>query len=158
MSLKEWPISEVCMQNDHPTLLRDEAELKGALPMLKVKKALLYLAPLVVLSLLPVVMSAQDNMSNMSNGKAPMSVTGCLKQGSDAHGFYMMGQDGKMYELMGPGLAAHVNHTVTVMGQQVTLSHAQEEKKEATEKAEAGSMSYVDMKVSSVKMVSNSCQ
>ena len=125
--------------------------------MSKVKKALLCLAPLVVLTLLTVLLSAQDNMS-MSGGKPAMSVTGCLKQGSDTDGFYMMGQDGKMYELMGSGLAAHVNHTVTVTGQQVTLSHAQEEKKEATEKAEAGSMSYVDMKVSSVKMVSESCR
>ena len=123
--------------------------------MSKLKRVFLCLAPLVLLSLLPVLMSAQDNMGG---GKEAMSVTGCLKQGSDTGGYYMMGQDGKMYELMGAGLAAHVNHTVTVTGKQVTLSHAQEEKKEASEKAEAGSSSYVDMKVSSVKMVSETCQ
>ncbi len=124
--------------------------------MSKLKKALLCLAPLVFLSLLPTLLSAQDNMS--MGGKQSMSATGCLKQGSHPDGFYLMGQDGKMYELMGSGLAAHVNHTVTVTGHEVKLSHAQEEKKEATEKAEAGDKPYVDMKVSSVKMVSESCQ
>jgi hypothetical protein len=125
--------------------------------MSQVKKVSLFLAPLVFLSLFPILLNAQDNMG-MGGGKQAMSVTGCLKQGSDAGGYYLMAQDGKMYELMGPGLAAHVNHTVTVTGQQVTLSHAQEQKKEASEKAEAGGSTYVDMKVSSVKMVSESCQ
>jgi hypothetical protein len=125
--------------------------------MSQVKKVSLFLAPLVFLSLFPILLNAQDNMG-MGGGKQAMSVTGCLKQGSDAGGYYLMAQDGKMYELMGPGLAAHVNHTVTVTGQRVTLSHAQERKKEASEKAEAGGSTYVDMKVSSVKMVSESCQ
>ena len=125
--------------------------------MSRMKKAFLRLAPLVVLTLLTVLSSAQDNMG-MSGGKPAMSVTGCLKQGSDAGGYYIMGQDGKMYEVMGSGLAAHVNHTITVTGHQVTLSHAEEAKKEASEKTEAGSGSYVDMKVSSVKMVSESCK
>ena len=91
--------------------------------MSKLKKAFLRLAPLVVLTLLPVLLSAQDNMG-MSGGKPAMSVTGCLKQGSDTGGYYLMSQDGKMYELMGSGLAAHVGHTITVTGHQVMLSHA----------------------------------
>ncbi len=123
--------------------------------MSKLKKAFLCLASLVLVSLFPMLLSAQNSMGG---GKQEMSVTGCLKQGSDAHGYYMMGQDGKMYELMGPGLAAHVNHKVEVTGHEITLSQAQEEKKEASEKAEAGSSSYVDMKVGSVKMVSESCE
>ena len=94
----------------------------------------------------------------MGGGKQAMSVTGCLKQGTDTGGYYIMGQDGKMYELMGKGLGAHVGHTVTVTGMQVTLPPAQEEKKEASEKKEAGASSVVDMKVSNVKMVSESCQ
>jgi hypothetical protein len=124
--------------------------------MSKLKKAFFCLAPLLLFSLLPALLSAQDNMS--MGGKQSMSVTGCLKQGSDTGGYYIMGQDGKMYELMGSGLAAHVNHTVTVTGHEVKLSHAQEEKKEASEKTEAGASSYVDMKVSNLKMVSESCQ
>ena len=121
------------------------------------KKMSLCLASLLFLVVFPALLSAQDSMG-MGGAKQAMSVTGCLKQGSDANGFYIMGQDGKMYELMGKGLSAHLNHTVTVTGTQVTLTHAQEEKKEASEKTEAGTSSYVDMKVSDVKMVSTSCQ
>lgn len=123
--------------------------------MLQLKKLSLYLVPLVFFSLFPILLSAQDNMGG---GKKAMSVTGCLKQGSEVGGYYLMGEDGKMYELTGSGLAAHVHHTITVTGHQVTLSPAQEEKKAASEKAEAGSSTYVDMKVTSVKMVSESCQ
>jgi hypothetical protein len=125
--------------------------------MSPLKRLFLFLAPLVLFSLIPALLSAQDNMSNMGS-KQSMSVTGCLKQGSDAGGYYLMGQDGKMYELMGKGLAGHVGHTITVTGTQADLPHAQEQKKEAMEKSEAGSASYVDMKVSSMKMVSSSCQ
>jgi hypothetical protein len=45
-----------------------------------------------------------------------------------------------------------------VTGMQVTLPPAQEEKKEAAEKTEAGASTVVDMKVSNLKMVSESCQ
>src|ERR1035437_5235829 len=102
--------------------------------MSQVKKVSLFLAPLVFLSLFPILLNAQDNMG-MGGGKQAMSVTGCLKQGTDAGGYYLMAQDGKMYELMAPGLAAHVNHTVSVTGQQVTLSHALEQKKEESEQS-----------------------
>src|ERR1035437_2540875 len=123
--------------------------------MLQLNKLSLYLVPLVIFSLFPVLLSAQDNMGG---GKPAMSVTGCLKQGSTASGLHLMRQDCTMYEHMGPGWATHVNPAVTVIGHQVTLSATQEEKKEASEKAEAGGKPYVDMKVSSVKMVSESCQ
>jgi len=96
----------------------------------------------------PMLLSAQDQTS----------VTGCLKQGTDAHGYYVMGQDGKMYELWGKNLGEHVNHTVTVTGTAAKMSHSMEEKKESAEKAEAGSASVTDLKVSSLKMVSETCQ
>lgn len=124
--------------------------------MSRLKKLSLYLAPVVLFGLFPILAAAQDNMG-MSN-KQTMSVTGCLKQGSDTGGYYIMGDDGKMYELMGKGLSAHVNHKVTVMGMAATMSQAQEDKKMATEKSEASGATVVDMKVSSVKMVSESCQ
>ena len=116
--------------------------------MSKLKKVSLCLVPLVFLMVFPMLLSAQDQTS----------VTGCLKQGSDAHGYYIMGQDGKMYELWGKNLGEHVNHTVTVMGTPAKMSHSMEEKKEATEKAEAGSATVTDLKVSSLKMVSETCQ
>ena len=116
--------------------------------MSKAKKVCLGLLPLLFLMVFPMLLSAQDQTS----------VTGCLKQGTDAHGYYIMGQDGKMYELIGKNLGEHVNHTVTVTGTPTKMSHAMEEKKEASEKAEAGSANVTDLKVSNLKMVSESCQ
>ena len=112
------------------------------------KKLSLCLAPLVFLMVFPMLMRAQDQTS----------VTGCLKQGTDANGYYIMGQDGKMYELMGKNLGEHVNHTVTVTGTPAKMSPAMEEKKETAEKTEAGSATVTDLKVSNVKMVSDTCQ
>src|SRR5215471_12477193 len=120
-----------------------------------VKKSALCFALLMLFGLLPALLSAQDNMSNPAQS---MSVTGCLKQGTDAHGFYMMGEDGKMYELWGKGLSAHVGHKITVTGSQATMPEGMEKKKEASEKQESGGATVVDMKVSDVKMVSESCQ
>ena len=111
------------------------------------------LALLVVFTISPALLSAQDN----SGGKQ-ITVTGCIKSGQGGEGHYMIGQDGNMYELWGKGIAAHVGHTVTVTGTQTKLSPAQEQKKEASEKAEAGSASYMDLKVANLKMVSESCQ
>jgi len=123
--------------------------------MLLLKKSSLWLVPLMFFVLFPILLSAQDNMGM---GKQGMSVTGCLKQGTDKGGYYIMA-DGKMYEVMGHGvnLAEHVGHTVTVTGHTVKLSEAQEAKKEASEKAEAGSSPYEDFQVTSLKMVSSSC-
>jgi hypothetical protein len=116
------------------------------------KKLVLFLAPLAIFAMLPGLLSAQDD----SGGK--MSVTGCVKQGTDANGYYLMSSDGKMYELWGKNLGAHLGHTVTVTGTQAQLTPAQEQKKEASEKSEAGTASYVDLKVTSLKMVSDSCK
>jgi len=124
--------------------------------MSRLKNLSLLLAPVVLFGLFPVLASAQDNMG-MSN-KQMMSVTGCLKQGTDTGGYYIMGDDGKMYELMGKGLSAHVNHKITVTGMPETMSQSQEQKKMSAEKSEAGKATVVDMKVNSVKMVSESCQ
>jgi hypothetical protein len=116
--------------------------------MSKWKTAFLCLAPLAIAMVFPMFLSAQDQTS----------VTGCLKQGTDKGGYYIMSNDGKMYELWGKNLGEHVNHTVTVTGMQAKLSPAMEQKKEASEKSEAGSANVMDLKVSSLKMVSETCQ
>ena len=69
-------------------------------------------------------MTAQDSGQEMT-------ATGCIKQGTDSHGYYLMAQDGKMYELWGKNLGEHLNHTVTVTGTEAKLSPAMEQKKEA---------------------------
>lgn len=117
------------------------------------RKIAAFVIPLLFFMVLPLLVSAQDD-----SGSKQMTATGCIKQGSDAKGYYLMGQDGKMYELWGKNLGEHLNHTVTVTGTEAKMSHAMEAKKEATEKSEAGSAQVVDMKVSSLKMVSESCK
>lgn len=121
--------------------------------MSSLRRLSLWLVPLFFLGLFPVLLSAQDNMAQA------MSVTGCLKQGTDAGGYYIVA-DGKMYEVMaghGVSLAEHVGHTVTLAGHTVKLSAAEEAKKEAGEKTEAGSSPYMDFRVTSLKMVSTTC-
>ncbi len=117
--------------------------------MSNLKKLVLFLAPLVVLAVFSSVAMAQDGQ---------ITATGCVKAGAGGEGYYLMGQDGKMYELWGKGVGEHLNHTVMVTGTQAKLSHAQEEKKEVSEKKEAGNATYIDLKVSDLKMVSESCQ
>ena len=59
---------------------------------------------------------------------------------------------------MGSGLASHVGHKITVSGTQMRGSKSHETKVESAEKAEAGSNPSADLKVTNVKMVSESCQ
>jgi len=121
---------------------------------MSLRKLSLWLVPLVFLSLLPVLLNAQDSM-----GKQATSITGCLKQGTDTGGYYIIA-GGKMYEVMagkGVSFAEHVGHTVTLAGHTVKLSEAQEAKKEASEKAEAGTSPYADFQVTSLKHVSPTC-
>ncbi len=124
------------------------------------KKLALCLAPGVLFSLCPMLLSAQASSGEMGEAKhEKMSVTGCLQQGSDTGGYYIKGEDGKVYELSGKGLGEHVGHTVTVTGKQVKESKAKEKKMEKAEKEEGGGVeSGGDLKVSSVKMVSTSCK
>ncbi len=131
------------------------------------KKLASCLAPIVFFSLFPVLLSGQaagGGQMSASGGKSESahektSVTGCLQQGSDTGGYYIKGEDGKVYELSGKGLGEHVGHTVTVTGRQVKMSKATEEKMEKAEKEEGGgTQSGGDLKVSSVKMVSTSCK
>jgi hypothetical protein len=120
--------------------------------MTRFLKIALRLLPAALLLLFALQLCAQDSGSQVN-------VTGCLKQGGEKGGYYVIAQDGKMYELMGKSgdLAKHVNHTVTVTGQQVKLSEEHESKIEATEKTEAGTASYTDVKVANLKMVSDNC-
>jgi len=124
----------------------------GKHPMSRFFRITLQLVPLALLVLFSLQLCAQDTGGQVN-------VTGCLKQGGEKGGYYVMSQDGKMYELMGKTgeLAKHVNHTVSVTGQQVKLSQAQEEKLEPSEKVEASGSSYVDVRVGDVKMVSANC-
>jgi hypothetical protein len=126
--------------------------------MSNLKKLALCVAPAILMTWFAVALSAQDNMAKQDNMGKNMSVTGCLKQGSDTGGYYLVGEDGKMYELWGKGLSAHVNHKVTVTGMEEKVPESQEKKREMAEKQEAGTGTAMDMRVSHVKMVSENCQ
>lgn len=124
-------------------------------------------AVFVALMLSCALVSAQDNMGKqdtMGNGQGGMgqgrmmSVTGCLRQGTDTGGYYLKADNGKMYELMGKDLGEHIGHEVTVSGHEWKMSNTQEEKRMADEKSEAGDEPHVDMRVTHLKMVSTTCK
>jgi len=117
----------------------------------------LCLAPLLFLSLCPVVLQAQEHMGKESMSKTH-SVTGCLQKGTEPGGFFVVGEDGKMWELSGKVDATHVGHKVTVEGHVQHRSKAEEDKVADAEKQEAGGKSFGDFHVTSLKMVSDSCQ
>jgi hypothetical protein len=101
--------------------------------------------------LCPLGSQAQDNM-----GKTH-SVTGCLHKGVEEGGFFIVGEKA-MWELSGKIDAKHVGHKVTVTGHVEHKAKLKEAKLEDSEKQEAGGKPYSDFKVTSLKMVSDSCQ
>jgi len=122
----------------------------------------LWLVPLVLFSLSPLLFAQSDAMKSDQNtmgaSHPAVTVTGCLKQGKESSGYYLTAKDGKVYELSGKAdFAKHVGHTVTVMGHAVPMSKADESKMEMSEKAEAGSMPYTDLHVMNLKHVSETC-
>jgi hypothetical protein len=112
----------------------------------------LWLISLLFLSLCPVTVQAQQNMSKTH------SVTGCLQKGIEPGGFFILGEGGTMWELSGEVDVAHVGHKVTVNGHVLHRSAAEEAKFADYEKQEAKGKPYADFQVASLKMVSESCQ
>jgi hypothetical protein len=94
---------------------------------------------------------AQDDMSKTH------SVTGCLEKGVEGGGFYIA-SEGMMWELSGKVDAKHVGHKVTVDGHVLHKAKVKEAKMDDSEKKEAGDKKYADFQVTSLKMVSDSCQ
>ena len=117
----------------------------------------LWLTPLLFLSLCAVLVQAQESMSKEKTSK-PHSVTGCLQKGVESGGFFIVGEDGKMWELSGKVDATHVGHKVTVEGHVEHRSKAAEAKVADSEKQEAAGKPYADFEVTSLKMISDSCQ
>lgn len=86
------------------------------------------------------------------------SVTGCLQKGIEPGGFFIVGEDGTMWELAGKVDAAHVGHKVTVKGQVLHRSAVEEAKFADYEKQEAKGKPYADFQVASLKMAGDSCK
>jgi hypothetical protein len=82
------------------------------------------------------------------------TVTGCLTQGDEPNEYAVKADDGKTYGLKSSkvNLAQHLNHKVTVTG-------AVSNEKEKTKVSKSGKVEEdAHMKVTDLKMVSNSCQ
>ena len=107
------------------------------------------------------VVYAQDNSAqganNNSNGE--QTVTGCLQKGQESKGYFLTSSEGKVWELTGNSLnfGEHVGHTVAVTGSEGRQPEAQEKKISGHENKEASGKEHGDIQVSSLKMVSDSC-
>lgn len=134
--------------------------------MHKIARLSLWLVPILFAGLLPLSLRAQYGDTQASPAKpahkisSAQSATGCLQKGDEAGGFSLTGDDGKVWELSSTSVALsdHVGHTVTVTGSVTHKTKTQEVKMEAHEKKEAGDKEYGDLKVASLKMVSDSCK
>lgn len=86
-----------------------------------------------------------------------LTVTGCLQKGDEADKFSLTGDEGEPYDPKSSSvkLAEHVGHKVTVSGKFKAEAYEKGQEKEAKE---GGMKEAGDITVSSLKMVSSSCQ
>jgi hypothetical protein len=93
--------------------------------------------------------------------KGTKTVTGCLQKGDEAGEFSIEGEDGKLWGLRSSTikLEGHVGHKVTVAGTASRESKAEEkkEKKEGEVENAAQKEEYRDLRVTSLKMISDTC-
>jgi hypothetical protein len=99
---------------------------------------------------------AQEKMQKSAN--PVKSVTGCLQKGDEPGEFAIKGEDGKVWGLRSSAvkLEDHVGHKVTITGSASAESKAEEKKEGEVEKA-SNKEEYGDIRVASLKMVSDSC-
>jgi hypothetical protein len=119
------------------------------------------------ISLSAIVVRAQETAAPATPAAKPMhakvTVTGCLRKGDSADEFAIAGEDGMTWELRSKTvkLDEHVGHTVTITGvrhQETKAEEAKEEKTEAKESKEAEAKEAGDLRVTNLKMVSDSCK
>lgn len=86
------------------------------------------------------------------------TVTGCLQKSGQPDQFSIIGEDAKSWDLRSSTvkLADHVGHQVTVTGSPTREAKAEEKKEGQVEKA-AGKEELGELRVTSLKMVSQSC-
>jgi hypothetical protein len=90
------------------------------------------------------------------------TVTGCLQKGHEPGELSITGEDGKTWDVTSKSikLDEHVGHQVTLTGSAHSESKAQEkaeQKKEGHVEKAAGKEEYGDLRVTDLKMVSESC-
>ena len=104
--------------------------------------------------------NAQDKQAEKP-AKGTMTVTGCLQKGDEAGEFSIAGEDGKLWGLRSSKvkLEDHVGHKVTVAGtaSRESKAEAKKEKKEGEVENAAQKEEYRDLRVTSLKMISDTC-
>jgi hypothetical protein len=127
-----------------------------------VNKIAMWIVTLVVFSSTAGTVRAQEN-KKPTHQKA-RTLTGCLEKGDDANEFTFTARDGGKWDLKSDSvkLAPHVGHTVTITGVVTNAgAHGAKEdvKQEAKEHGIAkNSTETGDLTVTTLKMVSDSCQ
>ena len=123
------------------------------------------LTTLVCLSQEPAKPDSTKEATAQGSQKTPTAsktVTGCLQKGREPGELSITGEDGKTWDLSSKTvkLDEHVGHQVTVTGSAHHESKAQEkaeEKKEGQVEKAAGREEYGDLRVTDLKMVSETC-
>ena len=132
-----------------------------------IAKVSFWLVAALFISLCPFALQAQETAAPATPAAKPMhskvTVTGCLQKGDSADEFAITGENGKAWELRSKTvkLDEHVGHTVTVTGvrhHETKAEEAKEEKMEGKESKEAEAKEAGDLRVTSLKMVSDSCK
>jgi hypothetical protein len=120
---------------------------------MKTRWASYILALVLALSFGSLTAAAQEKATR---GKA-VTVTGCLQKGDETGEHSITTEDGKRYGLRSKivGLAEHVGHKVSVTGTQMREENEAKEEKEAKKSGEG---EYADLRVTNLKMVSDSCK
>jgi len=128
---------------------------------MKLKLAMAFLT-LLLLAVTPGRAAAQDTPSATHN--KTRTLTGCLRKGDDADEYKLTTAKGSTWELKSNGhkLSPHVGHTVTITGVVANPEmHGAKEDAKAEAKEhdmDKDSTEHGHMKVTGVKMVSDSCR
>jgi len=116
------------------------------------------MASIVLALLVSLTALAQDTTAPGDDQSKTKAVTGCLQKGDQADQFSITGEDGKSWDLLSGTvkLADHIGHQVTVTGSPTRQAKAEEKKEGQVENA-ARKVELGELRVTSVKMVSQSC-
>jgi len=105
--------------------------------------------------------NSQDSQAKTS-AKEAKTVTGCLQKGDEPGEFALKADDGKVWELKSSSvkLEEHLGHKVSVSGSAREESRAEEkkEKREGDVEKASNKEEYGDIRVTSLKMISESCK
>jgi hypothetical protein len=117
------------------------------------------MASIVLALLVSLTALAQYTTAKPSDDQSKTTaVTGCLQKGDQVDQFSITGEDGKSWDLRSTTvkLADHVGHQVTVTGSPTREAKAEEKKEGQVENA-ARKEALGELRVTDLKMVSQSC-